>query len=67
MEVDKKVINGVVAKARLVLTRRQFAIFEARYVHGTHVADLAEDFGCSESNIYKVLTRAKKEMKVNWR
>lgn len=67
MALDEKVVKGVMAKARLILTHRQYAIFESHYSFEVSVSNLAAEFGCSESNIYKLLQRAKAQMKVNWR
>ena len=67
MALDERVVKGVMAKARLVLTHRQYAIFEAHYSLEISVSDLAAEFECSTSNIYKLLRRARKQMKVNWR
>lgn len=65
--LDQKLIRGVLAKAKLVMTDKQYRAFELRYSQGRSVFLIAAELGCSESNVYCLLRKAKNTMKANWR
>lgn len=67
MAINPKLIDGVLAKAKLVMTEWQYELFEARYGEDRGVEEIAEDYEISKSAVYKVLKRAREKMKRNWR
>jgi len=67
MTIDPKLVGGVLAKAKLVMTEWQYEIFEARYGENLSVKEIANDYECTESSVYKVLRRATERMRKNWR
>jgi len=67
MSVDPKVIRGVIAKAKLVLTNHQFKYFQLHYEFEMDAEQIATLEGKSVSSIYTVLARAKKRMRDDWK
>ncbi len=67
MTIDPKLIGGVLAKAKIVLTDWQFEVFEAHFGRDASPQEIADEYGRSVSSIYKVINRANRRMQKNWR
>ncbi len=66
MGVDTKVMKGVMAKAKLVMTSKQFLYFQEHYEFDLPIPHIAELHGVAASSVYGALSKAKKRMKKEW-
>lgn len=67
MAVDPRVIRGVIGKAKVVLSSKQFRYFQLHFEFELTVKEIAKEVNKSESSIYRTLRRAKETMKREWR
>lgn len=67
MSVDPRVIRGVVGKAKLVLTERQFRYFQLYYENGMAVVEIARQERRNPATVYKILKVARNRMRNEWR
>jgi len=59
--------NGVLAKAKLVMTDKQYKVFELWYGQDKNALIIAELLKVSVASVYKTLERARAKMVENWR
>jgi len=67
VEIDLILPDGAFDKAKLILTQRQFEMFEAYYIRNLPVQEIARQMSLTANSVYKTLARARLRIRNDWR